>query len=55
MSRGARVVTFATTAEMAGEGLKRILDGPVDVGSADAVTNPYLKASIDSEKVLIVE
>lgn len=37
------------------DGLMRILSGPVDVGSASAITNPYLKASIDAEKVLIVE
>lgn len=37
------------------EGLMRILQDPVDVGSAGAITNPYLKTSIDDEKVLIVE
>ncbi|MGV8083966.1 MAG: nucleotidyltransferase domain-containing protein [Coriobacteriia bacterium] len=38
------------------EGLEQILDdGPVEIGHAGSVTNPYVKASIDAEKVLIYE
>lgn len=37
------------------EGLGQILGAPVDVGSATAIKNPYTKAAIEAEKVLIIE
>lgn len=37
------------------DGLSQILAAPVDVGSPSAITNPYLRASIDPEKVLVIE
>ena len=37
------------------DALSRLLDGAVDLGEAESLENPYVRAAVDAEKVLVCE
>jgi len=37
------------------DALALVLDGPVDLGEANAIGNPYVRAAVDADKVLVYE
>jgi predicted nucleotidyltransferase len=45
---------FGETTDLRDE-LSRLLEGPVDLGEMAALLNPYVRATVDAEKVLVYE